>query len=240
MPNSELVQALVRGLDILQLISSNPEGMRLNEIVEKTGLKKPTVHNLLRTLAAKNFAVKTPLNRFAAGPALLTIVASQQQSQRTKRIEAGLLSLQNFFSDHIITLSTIIGGDVRCMKRLAPDNIGAIHHPAAQIFMPYTSVTAIALQAANPNYAVELETRYPFDEFGIGKWGTLEQFAKFKNETLQNGYCEQKFSDRYTIAFIMPDEFVLGLSTSGKIAKMDIYAAAAERFRNMVWKKDEN
>lgn len=240
MPNSELVQALLRGLDILQLISSNPEGMRLNEIVVKTGLKKPTAHNLLRTLIARNFAVKTSLNRFAAGPALLTIVASQQQSQRNKRIERALISLQKFFSDHIITISTISGGEVKCLKRLIPEAPGAIHQPAEQIFMPYTSISAIAFQAANPKHAEELETRYPFDEFGVGKWGTAEQFAKFKNETLQKGYCDQKFSDRYSIAFIMPEEFILGLSTRGKISKIDIYAAAAERFRNMVWKKDED
>ena len=33
MPRSELVQSLLRGLDILKLISSKPEGMRLNELV---------------------------------------------------------------------------------------------------------------------------------------------------------------------------------------------------------------
>ena len=71
MPHSELVQSLLRGLDILKLISSKPEGMRLNEIVEATGLNKSTIHNLLRTMAAREFVVKDALNRFTIGPAVV-------------------------------------------------------------------------------------------------------------------------------------------------------------------------
>ena len=73
MPHSDLVQSLLKGLDILQLISSNPEGMRLNELAGISKLKKPTLHNLLRTLAARDFVIKDPLNRYRIGDTLLQI-----------------------------------------------------------------------------------------------------------------------------------------------------------------------
>ena len=63
MPNSELVQSLLRGLDILQLIALKPEGARLNELAEAAQLNKSTLHNLLRTLAAREFVFKDSLNR---------------------------------------------------------------------------------------------------------------------------------------------------------------------------------
>ena len=58
MANSDLVQSLLRGLDIVELLAAHPEGMRLNDLADATGLKKPTAHNLLRTLCARDFVAQ--------------------------------------------------------------------------------------------------------------------------------------------------------------------------------------
>lgn len=42
MPNSDLVNSVVKALDILQFVSDRPEGVRLGEIVDAFGLKRPT------------------------------------------------------------------------------------------------------------------------------------------------------------------------------------------------------
>ena len=59
MPHSELVQSLLKGLDLLKLISLKNNGVRLNELAAETGIKKTTLHNLLRTLCARDFWSKT-------------------------------------------------------------------------------------------------------------------------------------------------------------------------------------
>ena len=58
MANSDLVQSLLRGLDLVEMLADHPEGLHLNDIAAKSGLKKPTAHNLLRTLCARGFAAR--------------------------------------------------------------------------------------------------------------------------------------------------------------------------------------
>ena len=70
MANSDLVQSLLRGLDLVKLLAAHPEGAHLNDLAEATGLKKPTVHNLLRTLCARGFAARDDAGRYVVGPAL--------------------------------------------------------------------------------------------------------------------------------------------------------------------------
>ena len=40
MAQSDLVQSLLRGMELLRLAASAPEGMRLSELAEKSGLQK--------------------------------------------------------------------------------------------------------------------------------------------------------------------------------------------------------
>ena len=236
MPRSELVQSLLRGLDILKLISSKPEGMRLNELVEATGLKKSTVHNLLRTMAAREFVVKDSLSRFSTGPAVADMANSAGKSTLKEKLGNGLLQLAKLFPEHVITVSTLEGCKIKCIMRISPDLPRMIQTPSDHFFMPYVSVTAIALQAANPELASELEKRFPFEEYGVGKWGTPERFAQLKKEVLQDGFCCRVIEDRAAAAFILPDTMVLGISTSRKIPKfLEQYKSAAENLRLSVW-----
>lgn len=236
MPRSELVQSLLRGLDILKLISSRPEGMSLAELSAVTGLKKPTIHNLLRTLIARDMAARGANNRFTAGNALAELASSRQQQQRTQKIESALLALQKLFPGHTITVSTVRGESICCIKRVSPDLPGVVQSPLERLFMPYSSVSAIALQAAaKPEQVIELENCYPFEEFGIGKWGSCENFERHKKDVLEKGYCEQQLEKHYSLAFIMPDFLVLGFSTNGKVPAFAAFTAAAEKFRRSVW-----
>ena len=236
MPRSELVQSLLRGLDILKLISSRLEGMSLAELSAATGLKKPTIHNLLRTLIARDMAARGANNRFTAGSALAELADSGQQQERNRKIENALLVLQKLFPGHIITVSTVRGESVCCIKRVSPDCPGVVQSPQERLFMPDSSVSAIALQAAaKPEQITGLESRYAFEEFGMGKWGSRENFERHKKEVLAKGYCEQQLEKHYSLAFIMPDFLVLGFSINGKAPVFAAFTAAAEKFRRSVW-----
>ena len=238
MPRSELVQSLLRGLEILQLVASKPEGMRLNELVEATSLKKPTVHNLLRTLAAREFVVKDSLNRFSAGPAAAELAQQADKNAIEGKLSSRLLALAELFPGHVITVSTLQGSKIKCLMRVSSDLPGMVQKPAEQYFMPFVSVTAIALQAANPELESELEKSFPFEEFGIGKWGSEKRFAQLKTQVLKDGFCCHFTSDRSAVAFIMPDRLALGFSTRQKSVNMlEKYKAAAAEFRSSVWGK---
>ena len=236
MPNSELIQSLLKGLDVLTLIAAKPEGMRLNELAEQTGLKKPTLHNILRTLKARNFLEKDHINKFHIGSQLLEIARKHNINiSRTKAADK-LIALSTQFPTNVITLTKLSGSEVRCIFRVSPDQLGKLQRPDNQIFMPYVSVSSIVLQAANPEKAQFLETVFPFNEYGIGMWGTKENFEKAKELALKQKYYLKDNKKYISIAFIMPKAFTLGFSfPSHETFSLKDHIKAANIFRKTVW-----
>lgn len=231
MANSDLVRSLLHGLDLLKLISARPEGVRLNELTLLTGMKKPTLHNLLRTLAARNFVVRDSVSRFRIGPGLLEIAAAQRTAEYRDRAMAELKKLAEQFPDCIITLSRLVHTDVHCIFRVSPDDPGAVHQPKQMQFMPYTSASAIVLQAANPRHAQLMESAYPFEEYGSGMWGSAERFKKILRETARNRYYCRITGECLTAAFVLPDGYALGFrSTVPGNTDIQPYLTAAEKF----------
>ena len=236
MPNSELVQSLLRGLDILKHISNRPDGMRLNELTAVTGLKKPTLHNLLRTLIARGFVFKDNMNRFNIGPALYEIAGSGALTRRQMKAQAIFPLLAEKLPGCTITLSTLSVDTVRCLLRISPDAPGELQNPADRTFTPYVMASAIVLQAVYPEESARLEERYPFDEYGVGMWGSLENFSAAKQKVLQDGFCSRISRRTLSLAFAMPECYVIGFSSPVEY-KYDIekYREVATNFRNAVW-----
>ena len=50
MPGSALVQSLLRGLSIVELVAESESGVSLTEIAGHLGVGRPAAHNLARTL----------------------------------------------------------------------------------------------------------------------------------------------------------------------------------------------
>lgn len=236
MPNSELVQSLLRGLDILKHISNRPDGMRLNELTAVTGLKKPTLHNLLRTLIARGFVFKDNMNRFNIGPALYEIAGSGALTRRQMKAQAIFPLLAEKLPGCTITLSTLSVDTVRCLLRISPDAPGELQHPAERTFTPYVMASAIVLQAVYPEESARLEERYPFDEYGVGMWGSLENFSAAKQKVLQDGFCSRISRRTLSLAFAMPECYVLGFSSPVEYKyEIEKYREVATNFRNAVW-----
>ena len=236
MPNSELVQSLLRGLDILKHISNRPDGMRLNELTAVTGLKKPTLHNLLRTLIARGFVFKDNMNRFNIGPALYEIAGSGALTRRQMKAQAIFPLLAEKLPGCTITLSTLSVDTVRCLLRISPDAPGELQHPADRTFTPYVMASAIVLQAVYPEESARLEERYPFDEYGVGMWGSLENFSAAKQKVLQDGFCSRISRRTLSLAFAMPECYVLGFSSPVEYKyEIEKYREVATNFRNAVW-----
>ncbi len=239
MPNSELVHSLIKGLDLLSLISSRTDGIRLNELVELTGMKKPTLHNLLRTLCAREFLCRDSMNRFHVGPAVLEIADNHRSASRRTRAAEIFLELSRKFPDDVLTLARLMGPDIRCIFRASPDRPGELQRPADRKLMPYVSASSVVLQAANPLEAAQMEEHYPFEEYGIGMWGTQSRLAEAKAAALKQQYFLRDNCRIISMAFIMPGAFALGFSfPAGKKYSLDRYIEAAAEFRRRVWGND--
>ena len=238
MANSDLVQSLLRGIDLLKIISTRQEGARLNELAVLTGMKKPTLHNLLRTLAARGFVVKDEVSRFRLGPGLLEIVSSQRSADRRSRAAGKLLELAGKFPDSVITLSVLNAGEINCVFRISPDYPGELQQPEKNNFIPYTSASAVVLQAVHPQKTQHWEAVYPFDEYGAGMWGSLENFKKVTGEIARKKWYSRVGSS-FLIAFAMPGGYALGFKAPlGQKDELKKFLEAAGSFRKAVWRED--
>ncbi|TFB46971.1 IclR family transcriptional regulator [Cryobacterium tagatosivorans] len=74
------VQSVERVFDLLELITDAGGQMMLSELATASGLPGPTIHRLLRTLAAKGYVRQLANRRYALGPRLVRLGegASQQ------------------------------------------------------------------------------------------------------------------------------------------------------------------
>jgi len=104
--------------------------------------------------------------------------------------------------------------------------------------MPYSSASAVVLQAANPQEASCLESLYPFDEYGAGLWGDAASFAAVRDKVLrERRFMRTNRDGHVALAFVMPECHSLGFSfrPNGEV-QMDGYHKAAEFFRRRVWR----
>ncbi|MBO4511345.1 MAG: helix-turn-helix domain-containing protein [Victivallales bacterium] len=238
MPNSELVQSLLKGIELLYLLADHPAGLSLSEIALSSGLKKPAVHNLLRTLCSRGFVDRNEDGHYSIGPSLLIIADKARHADKTKSIEKAFMELAKKFPDHVLTLATMTASGIHCTLRMSPDMPGILQHPANRDFMPYSSASAIVLQAADPNMARHIDQLYPFEEFGAGLWGTKEAFEIELEQVAHDCCCARESNGTFAFAFLMPDSHALGFSiVCNSPVSMNAYLEAATAFRRQVWKE---
>ncbi|HOG51907.1 MAG TPA: helix-turn-helix domain-containing protein [Lentisphaeria bacterium] len=228
MPRSDMVQSVLKALDILRLAASSPRGMRLNEIAEALGMKTSTAHNLIRTLCARGFLSKDSANRFHSGNAIHELSSLSSRNQVMVKAAALLRQLYDDYPLATITFSELTTGAIRCRLRMSSDRPGELQQPMDYVFQPYVSPTAVCLQATAVN-APEYEQLFPFADFGAATWGTSEAFTQEKDLVRQQSYAIRRKNNATAIAFAVPEKYVLGLSLEIEQENLDALIAAAKR-----------
>lgn len=109
MPNSDLVNSVVKALDILQFVSDRPEGVRLGEIVDAFGLKRPTAYNLVRTLRARHYLEQDAARKLRLGSAPGELLAGQRRGSLLAAAERELPRLSGCFPDAVLTFCELSG-----------------------------------------------------------------------------------------------------------------------------------
>ena len=75
MAESQIINAIVRGSDVLQCLSEGID--RIADISQKLNLSKSTTHRLLKTLEVTGLAVQDPLRRrYCLGPRILQLASN--------------------------------------------------------------------------------------------------------------------------------------------------------------------
>ncbi|MEX0774820.1 MAG: helix-turn-helix domain-containing protein [Phycisphaeraceae bacterium] len=205
MPHSSLVQSVLRGMDIVDLVSQSEIGLSLRDVCTALRLKQPTAHNLIRTLVARGFVEKTtsPV-RYRLGPAV-TRLAGERASHSITRAAANVMG--RFFHQiraelpaHIgpyeeaaVTFGRWIGDEVMMVLRLRLHQPGVLERPM-KAFNPYQSAAALVFQAHwTQEERKAFWRRHPMAEFGGQVWKSEEQLLEFLGQVRQAGYAQPPF-----------------------------------------------
>lgn len=229
MPSSELVQSVVRALDLLNIIAAYDNGMRLNDIAEASGLKTTTAHNLLRSLAARGFVEKESNGAYVIGPAVYELANRNDMKEIVTNAAILLPQVAKKLPHAVLTFSCMSPNTVRCILRMSPERPGQVQRPSELVFQPYISATAICLQATAPN-AVHYEQNWTFDECGAKRWKSIGEFIAVKNKVRQDGFYANTADGHVAAAFAVCENYALGIRMDSSDGTFATIANAASFF----------
>ncbi len=190
MASSDLVQALSRGLMLLELLANAEGGMTLQDLCQELELKPATVHNLLRTLMARGYVEKQskPL-RYTLGAAMFELVEQHRGRDLQRRVGKAMTSIFARFNYARVTYSEAIGGDVFLKLRITPERSGLLERPWNSTMLPYTSASVLLFQAYwQPDQRQTYKQRYPFEEYGVHLWKNEANLEAFLAEVRANEF----------------------------------------------------
>jgi IclR family transcriptional regulator, KDG regulon repressor len=204
MADSSLIQSLCRGLDILQLVSQSPNGLRLYELAEQMNLKKTTVHNLARTLVVKEFLIQKESATYLPGPAISEMFLQQQDADTIQKISILVKQVYEYSNLQNVIYSELIGYDIIGRLKIAKDTHGHIQKPLGMIILPYCTASGLVYQAfATANQIQGLKQRHPFFNEGIELWKSKERLLEEVEKVRKNGYARFPF-DKEGVRLAVP------------------------------------
>lgn len=191
MPSNELVQALSRGLMVLELLASSEGGMTLQQLCQELDLKPATVHNLLRTLMARGYIEKAlKPTRYTLGLSLMELAEQYRNRELQRRVGKAMSQIFARFSHARVTYSEAIGNEVFLKLRISPERPGLLERPWNSVMLPYTSASVLVFQAFwRPDQRLIYNQRYPFEDYGAHVWKHEDTFEEFLNELRQKGFA---------------------------------------------------
>ncbi len=206
MPGNQMVQSLLRGIDVLQAVAGSDRGARLGDLAQELDMKVPALHNLVRTLKSRGFLEQAAdSTRYHLGPAVYTLAAQAGQSRFFAISEPVVRKLAGDLPDAVITLCQHVGGEVRVRMRISPDRPDMLQKPLDHWLAPYGTASGLLFLALlDGETRMLMEQRYPFDEFGAHLWGDPESLQTYLRKIRAQQSALHPFTSKSRLALAVP------------------------------------
>ncbi len=184
-----MVQSVVRALDLVDLASQTERGVTVAEMAEQLGLKRPTAHNLVRTLVHRGVLerLESPV-RYRLGPAVGQWAEAATSQGLVARARSLFLELARRTPQVGWVLTEQRMREVQRLLLLTPDRPGVVQRHRLDPCHPYHAATSLAYQAfCEPEARKAFRAHFPLRSFGAPPWGTYEQLNGFLDESRQRG-----------------------------------------------------
>ncbi|MDA3963466.1 MAG: helix-turn-helix domain-containing protein [Planctomycetota bacterium] len=204
MPGSDLVQSVLRACDLLEHLAGS-DGIRLQEFSEATGLKPPTVHNLLRTLAARGYANQDDSGRWRLGDTPRSLADRDHDRDLLVKARSVLLGIADDIPNSILNLAEVVENHVVVQMRASPDRPQAIQQPRRQVLPPYGSAGGLACLAfSDHSTATRIREAHPFEEGGSALWRDRASLDAYLQRSRAAGSITTPFPNQELIRVAAP------------------------------------
>ena len=203
MPGNDLVQSLARGLDLLRLLAESDGGLRIADMATATGLKRPTLHNLLRTLASRDFVTKDGAV-YRVGPGVYMLVADDGASVLLGQAEEAVRLLAKRLPWGIVSFAEPVGSEIVVRFRQYPDRL-LMERNSGAVLAPHQTASGLAFLAyADPELRHSIQLRHPFEVSGVTRWDSEDKLETFLAEVRRTRTVLPPFNtnSRYRVAGI--------------------------------------
>ena len=211
MPKSDMVQSLLKALDILDLVSASVDGIRLNEVVDALDLRKSTAHNLMRTLMSRGYLEQDLNHRVLMGGAVQELWLRRERMAVFQRAEQVVRHLHSLHPAGTVNFCELIGSEISCRMRMSADCPGLLRRPRTHVLNPYASASGLCLQAFNANYRERMDALHPLDESSQHFWKSFQEFTDARKRAVNTGVAVIRAGMRLRIAAPVSDVFSIGL-----------------------------
>lgn len=204
MAHSDLVQSLLKGLSILDLLAQSDRGLTLKEICELLEMRQPTAYNLLRTLAARNYVERTPPPvRYGLGRTVIRLADDLTRQELVNRAGDVLRSLYKDVVEVLphepgpdeevaVSFAKALGGEVRLLLRIRNDSPQVLSRPMS-VMSPYRSTSSLIYQAYWSREERDGYRRaHPFDELGASLWKSQGKLNLYLHQIRTQAYAQPK------------------------------------------------
>ncbi len=189
MAGNQLVQSVLRAVDLLEAVSASEGGLSLADLSEQVGLNPTTTHNLARTLVARGLLEKTTRpTKYRLGAAAFDLVRRQQDSAVIDRVEQVLLDLSRRVPEATLLLARPRGVEVATVLRISPQRPGVVDRPSDRRLSPYVSASDVVhIAYADSDHRLAHAREFPFEEFGGRVYETYEDFIAAADRAAAEG-----------------------------------------------------
>ncbi|TVP78483.1 MAG: hypothetical protein EA353_08195 [Puniceicoccaceae bacterium] len=196
-----MVQALSRGIDILELVAATPQGVSLGVLAERLGVAKPTAFSLAKTLVERGFLrkVERPI-RYCLGEGLSALMGRAAVGGGGVP-DAEWLPLFCASGASSLVYTRWVGSDCLMARRVDASRPELVQRPDCLVASPYSFATSLCVLSFLPVSDLEqFLRRYPLVEYGLWAWGDVARFRAFLGKVAEQGVCQPPHSDQERIA----------------------------------------
>lgn len=212
MPGNELVQSLVRALDIMESVSRSPSGVRLADVSDELGLNTTTAYNLMRTLAERGYLQKDSLNRYRLGRAVTELLEQERSHILMQSSGTMLLKLASAMPGCVAGVANLCDNHLRTVLRVSPERRNVLQYPVSMSLPLYSSCTGLAFLMQSV-YAPGLFSYWPFEENRANFWKNKENLDAFLEKARAENFVTMELcgTGDAGIAIPLAENYVISL-----------------------------